>query len=428
VQTRSLLGAITMDGSFDQPPYEAGTRYRMLLGLSSGLVLALAIIAPAVRAPSTADSLHAPPAFDAPEDKVVYLIPMGHLEEHDLEFLATGLEARLGVGVALLPPQATPAWAFQPDRGQYAASGIIDVLFVNYPPDAWRVLAVTTADITTDDVDMVYGYASSKDHLAVLSTARFRNDLASDAPHRRARAQDQLIRAAVHELAHTCDLPHCDHRGCLMAAITDRDQITSATALCPTCAQTLASRLAAPRDPAADGTDRADGLLARGYNLDALDLYLLHPPADTAAPRQLAAWDNRVGAALLSLELVAEGERLLRRAVAVDPAFAPAHYNLALVEAYAGNTDLAVDSLRTGAAVDPDPINRHGFAARFFLDALADPGSALIAYRAFQDAGGADPYLDQRLGPLDRPDIFVFSTDEAEVIKGRARKRRKKDL
>ncbi len=383
------------------------------------LTLALAILlactlAPSIQRPQTASRPDAPAPSDADPGRLVALVPMGRLREPDLHFIADGLRDRLGLPVALLSPRLATPDAIHPATARYQAEPLLDDLSLHLPPDAWILIAVTDDDLTSADEDTLYGFADSNARTAVLSTARFRDDLQHPLVARRARARDQLIRAAVHEVAHLTEQDHCDARGCLMGEIAHRAQITPRTTLCPRCATRLALALREPRDLDAERLQRGDHLLALGLPHLALRLYHQTPPPQPTPER--ARYENRLGAALLSLERVAEGEAHLRRALELQPDLHPALYNLALVLAYAGEDEAAVQTLQRGMDLDADPQSRHAFAARFYLDALQDPGSALLHHRRLLDAGGRDPYLDRALRHLQEPDLLIFAAEEATHI------------
>lgn len=407
------------------------------------LAFALTLVAPSLRHPQTASMRDHVASLDVAEAKEVYLRPLGGLKERDVAFLATALERRLNVPVVLLPPAALPR-AARLDQGvdapaRYSTHALLHSLFLSKPPDAWRLMAVTDAPLTDDGDSDVYGYANARDQVAVVSLSAFRDDLrAADrertpaAEDRTATARDKVARVAIHELAHTEGLKHCDADGCLMAPVVHHADLTPHTALCERCARTLHATLAAPRDLVREACDRGDGLFQRGAHHAALahyahaqDLLDLHTAVATpGTDAKLARVHNRLGAAFMAVNLVAEGEQHIREAIALDPAYPQGHYNMAIVRAYAGDSDAALDRLKTAMTLDPDPVNRHGFAARFYLEVMDDPVRALAAFRAYKHAGGDAPDLLDRLDHLEHPYVVIFDSGETLPIRAPRRRHR----
>jgi predicted Zn-dependent protease len=384
-------------------------------------VFVLAVLAPSVRMPPKANVAAPAAPYDVAADKTLLLRPVGGLTEADVDFLARGLSARLGLTVGLMAPSPLPGRR-QPGA---AVSGkdVIDWLFATRPQGSWRVLAVVPNDIVEGDLENIYGMASTRDSVAVVSIAAFASDLAASDPRVRATAQDQVIRAATHELVHTLGIDHCANSRCLMSAITDRSQIRRDTAPCERCAKAVQRSLRAARDPQAERVQEADGWFHRGGYARALEGYqqALKPGGTTAALSE-AELENRVGAALISMERVVEGETHVRRALELAPDLAPVHYNMALVDAYAGRYTESYASLTRGMACDPSPTSRHGFAGRFHIEVMEDPTRAISELVAYRRAGGHDPHLLDALDALEGRDVVVFEPQDVETILGRVRR------
>ncbi|MBH22921.1 MAG: hypothetical protein CMH57_00410 [Myxococcales bacterium] len=382
-------------------------------------LFALLLIVPSLLEPPHATYSARPVVpFDTAEGKLLALRPLGDLMERDIDDLARSLEYRLGVDVTLLPPLPIPPEARDPATGHVVADRLLNWMFATRPDDAWRYVAVTSDPLQTGDAHSLYGYANAVDHVAVLTTFHFEAGLHSTDRLERALARDKLARAAVHEMAHTLGLDHCEHDLCLMQRVIPLDRLDTRTSLCHDCIQRLDRALATPNDPWREQLDLGDSFFHRRYYTRALHHYdlakaLLTPHDD---PRALSQVENRIGASLLSMQIVAEGEQNIRRAIDLDPAAPQPHYNLAIVYAYAGERALAQEELERGMALDQDPVSRHGFAGRFLLDILDDPDAAAAHLRAYAAAGGDSPYLLEALDTLSRPGAVLFTHGEVEVI------------
>jgi archaemetzincin len=126
-----------------------------------------------------------------------------------------------------------PANAYNPERRQYRSAVLLEVLARHKQPESERQLGITDVDLYTPDLNFVFGEADARRGIAVFSLARLQ---ASDSHRFVQRAATE----AIHELAHTYGLGHCDDARCVMwfsntLAETDR----KGTAFCQTHAEAL---------------------------------------------------------------------------------------------------------------------------------------------------------------------------------------------
>jgi hypothetical protein len=81
-----------------------------------------------------------------------------------------------------------------------------------------------------------------------------------------------------------------------------------------------------------------------------------------------------------------------------------------------GEEEEALRELEAWDLLEPDAQTRHGLSARFYLDALGDPGSALLELRRYRASGGEDARLLEALDSLENPDFLVFEPYEVVPI------------
>jgi archaemetzincin len=162
-----------------------------------------------------------------------------------LPALAAHLAATFAAEVAVRPPWFDPEAAFDPSRGQYSSTVLLQLLLGDGGPAPRRppaagVLGVAGVDLFIPVLTYVFGEAQLPGRAAVVSLHRLRPELyglAADEPL----LADRLAKEAVHELGHTRGLVHCPDPACVMRASTYVEEIDwKGGAFCPDCVRAVA--------------------------------------------------------------------------------------------------------------------------------------------------------------------------------------------
>lgn len=134
------------------------------------------------------------------------------------------------VGATLLTPvRIEPPWfdaecVFDAARGQYHSTRLLEQILGGPPTRAERILGVTPVDLFIPVLTYVFGEAQLAGRAAVVSYHRLRPE-AYGLPADDALLLARLVKEALHELGHTCDLVHCRHPACVMLASTYAEDI-----------------------------------------------------------------------------------------------------------------------------------------------------------------------------------------------------------
>lgn len=165
----------------------------------------------------------------------LWWIGEGPAENGMMQELRACVERALQLPVLVWDGQERPTDAFDATRGQHSSTRILRWLRTAACPDAYKVLAVTDADLFIPVLTFVFGEAQLDGGVAVVSTARLTPRVGRRADDR-ALLTARLEKECVHELGHTLGLVHCGDRRCVMArsaAVVDVD--TKTGSLCRDC-------------------------------------------------------------------------------------------------------------------------------------------------------------------------------------------------
>ena len=140
---------------------------------------------------------------------------MGRMPPTVLRVLAANIQARFEASVETLPAMVIPEEAFQSQRGQYDAGLVLKYLARFSFPHHSRLLAITDRDLCTPIHTFVFGEAELGLTLAIVSDFRLKHMedgiMASEGTY-----YERLAKVALHEIAHTFSLYHCETPKCLM--------------------------------------------------------------------------------------------------------------------------------------------------------------------------------------------------------------------
>jgi archaemetzincin len=150
-----------------------------------------------------------------PHTPSIALIKMGRVPQMALRVIAANIQALLEAPVEMLPAMAIPEEAFQCQRCQYDAGLVLKHLAgYSFPPHS-RILAITDMDLCTPILTFVFGLSELGLRLAIVSDFRLKymedGIVAAEGTY-----YERLAKVALHEIAHTFSLYHCETPKCLM--------------------------------------------------------------------------------------------------------------------------------------------------------------------------------------------------------------------
>jgi archaemetzincin len=201
----------------------------------SGVTLLSLLLVTVLLGPTTA------PAAEAPPERVVSIVPLGKVKQEYLERISRELQARMNVRIRIEPARPLPREAYYAPRRRWRAERLLRWIEENPPEGAWKVVAVTEAEISTTKGNIhdwgIAGLGSIGGTGCVVSAHIYKKHSKTKAALLR-----RLGDVAVHEFGHTLGFPHCEETGCVMSdakgkAIKSADE--SSGQYCSKCLGTL---------------------------------------------------------------------------------------------------------------------------------------------------------------------------------------------
>jgi archaemetzincin len=127
--------------------------------------------------------------------------------------------------------------AYDFSRKQYRASIIIKELQRDVPPDAIKIIGITSVDLFEPALTFVFGAAQLGGISALVSFYRLRQEFYG-LPGKLEVLLERLFKEINHELGHTFGLVHCSQVKCVMSLSLNIKQLdTKAQDFCPRCAE-----------------------------------------------------------------------------------------------------------------------------------------------------------------------------------------------
>jgi archaemetzincin len=152
-----------------------------------------------------------------PKSGFITIVPLGHIKQDVLKVVADGIQGVLRLPVDVTAEVELPESAFMSARNQYNVLELIKFLESNHAGGRLKALGVTGKDIANPILTYVFGTAFMDGRAAVISTARLRLSPQGELVSRE-QFLDRVVKAAIHEIGHTFNIPHCHNDHCVMRA------------------------------------------------------------------------------------------------------------------------------------------------------------------------------------------------------------------
>ncbi len=160
--------------------------------------------------------------------------PVGEFESGLVDTICAEISLIFGYPVQTASLIEDLEFAYDSGRDQYHSTPILEKLAESAPPDAIKVIGITSRDLFIPILTHVYGEAQLGGKACIVST--FRLDEGVSKAVRRDIFTGRAAKEAIHELGHTFKLLHCKDKRCIMHYCREiRDVDRKSDDLCRYC-------------------------------------------------------------------------------------------------------------------------------------------------------------------------------------------------
>ncbi|WP_333784407.1 archaemetzincin family Zn-dependent metalloprotease [Thermocrinis sp.] len=139
----------------------------------------------------------------------IYIVATGNVQKRLLLASAKNIKEVFSFDVRISDVPVYYRDAYDPNRGQFIASKILNRMKVVELPNMLKLVGITDVDIYEDNLNFVFGIGELDGRCALVSTYRLF--------HKDERVFfERVFKEINHELGHTFGLLHCKTPGCVM--------------------------------------------------------------------------------------------------------------------------------------------------------------------------------------------------------------------
>ena len=157
----------------------------------------------------------------------------------DLREVEENIKKGFGFPTKVSQSKINPDDSYDSARKQCHSTKILKEMLDEIPPDAVKMIGITSSDLFIPILTFVFGEAQLDGMVGIVSSARLKQEFYR-LPPSHALLQKRLIKEMKHELGHTFGLVHCPLRECVMSVANNISDVDSKGAyFCEDCKDLL---------------------------------------------------------------------------------------------------------------------------------------------------------------------------------------------
>ena len=167
------------------------------------------------------------------------MVRVGAVPPAALRSLREDLAQSVRRPVWIAKDEIDPSRAFDPHRGQYLVTTLLEMLLSRPQSEDLNIIGVTDVDLFLPVFTHVFGSAQLGGSVGIASDNRLR-PAAANGPEDPHLGRERLLKVILHELGHTMGLVHCRLQWCAMSPSRLPEQVDlKDAAFCDNCTATV---------------------------------------------------------------------------------------------------------------------------------------------------------------------------------------------
>jgi len=147
---------------------------------------------------------------------MVAILPLGQVDEAELEFLAYVLRNFFSLQTKLMPAVTVPRKFYRYKRKQYDADLLLEYVHSYQPKRAGMIVGVFNGSMFSENYKEILGYAHLTNGPMIYSTKDLHEDC-TDISIKRRRSEWIIL----HEMGHVLGFDHCSVNNCVLSEVCD---------------------------------------------------------------------------------------------------------------------------------------------------------------------------------------------------------------
>lgn len=144
----------------------------------------------------------------------LFIVQLGSVRKEIIVFLRSGVPERFDIDVTIAGAVPIPEGAYNPERGQYNSTRILEML-KEMKEDDERILGIIDVDLYVPGLNFNFGEADIEGGACIISLTRLRQEFYG-LPGDERLLLERTLKEAIHEIGHTYGIGHCRDPRCVM--------------------------------------------------------------------------------------------------------------------------------------------------------------------------------------------------------------------